>query len=340
MRIASLLCCMALAAAECRAADVFVDNVLGNDLSNGTQPEPAGRVGGPVRSLARALAICRAGDRIVLANTKRPYYESVTLCTGRHCGNVLGPFIIEGNGAILDGSAPIPPRSWAHYEDDIYRLRRDRKGPYHMLFLDGVPMTRATGAAVRNGPPDLNELEWYASGAYVYLRVEKGKLPEAYPLSQSVEDAGVGLFHVHDVVIRDLVVQGFRLDGANAKDGVNNCLLTGLNCRGNGRAGIAVEGSSRVNIESCLIGNNATAQLLVDGHTITDVRDTELLAATAPPALRRSETARLSIEKLPSNESSENAQIEPRRHATRPPALRAAALSVGGVLLARRLCLP
>ncbi|MEX0713437.1 MAG: hypothetical protein WD278_13865 [Pirellulales bacterium] len=46
---------------------------------------------------------------------------------------------------------------------------------------------------------------------------------------------GITLYHMHDVAVVDLIVQGFQLDGINAHDGVRSCYLSGITCRGNGR---------------------------------------------------------------------------------------------------------
>ena len=57
---------------------------------------------------------------------------------------------------------------------------------------------------------------------------------------------GITLYEVRNVVIRDLIVQGFQLDGINAHDGVFDALLKKVTCRGNARSGICVGGASRV----------------------------------------------------------------------------------------------
>ena len=47
---------------------------------------------------------------------------------------------------------------------------------------------------------------------------------------------GVTLYEVRHVIVRDLVIQGFQLDGVNAHDGVRETTLSALNCRGKGAA--------------------------------------------------------------------------------------------------------
>jgi hypothetical protein len=97
---------------------------------------------------------------------------------------------------------------------------------------------------------------------------------------------------VQHAVVVDLVVQGFQLDGVQAKD-VLGCTLHALTTRGNGRSGIAVTGASRVAIEGCLVGDNGLAQLLTEGHCIAEVSDTQLLPGSAPDVLRRGGEVRM-----------------------------------------------
>ncbi len=266
------------------ARDIFVNNVSGSPHYDGLVPEP-GLVSGPVPSLEHALRIVRKGDRIIMADTGVPYYESVTLQTAAHCGTPQQAFTIDGGGAILDGSRPIPPEFWRHYLGKIYALPLRKRGPYQMLFLDGKPLPRVEFDD--DQPIELPPLHWGYYEGSIYLRLEPNKLPEDYHLSLAWHPVGITLYHVNNVVISNLIVQGFLLDGINVNDKVDRCLLGGLVCRGNGRSGIAVAGSSRAIIEGCLLGDNGAAQLWVQGHTIVDVLDCDLLAKTAPAVMHQ-----------------------------------------------------
>ena len=92
--------------------EIFVDNLSGNDRFNGQQPRGTAELFGPVRTIARALRLAGAGDVILLAKNKEPYRESISLVGSRHSGTAKDPFVIRGNGAILDGSVPVPARAW------------------------------------------------------------------------------------------------------------------------------------------------------------------------------------------------------------------------------------
>lgn len=273
------------------AATLYVNNVLGDDLREGSRPESDG-TDGPLRTLRKALAICQAGDRILLAPTGEPYRESIGLSAAQHCGTEVSPFIIDGQGAVLEGAEPVPYAAWENVGGAVFRFRPSRTS-YQQLFLDGKPAAERKIAPGETRLPDLKAREWYRRGAYIYFRVEADKLPRDYNLSCSARQTGVTLYHVHDVVIMNLTVQGFRLDGLNVNDGVLHSELLDITSRGNGRSGIAVAGSSKVRIEGCLVGDNAEQQLLVEGTSATLVERSELLANTAPAVTNRG--ARLTI---------------------------------------------
>src|SRR5262249_23900589 len=89
---------IALFTAGCEAAarDIFVNNLAGDDLLDGTLPTNTSPGIGPFHTITRALRAAGPGDRIDLANTGEPYRESVSLVGSRHSGNALRPFTIEG----------------------------------------------------------------------------------------------------------------------------------------------------------------------------------------------------------------------------------------------------
>ncbi len=263
------------------ARDIYVSNVRGDDHFNGCSETIAGGGAGPVRTIARALRIVEKGDRIVLAKTEVPYRESISLSTGRHSGYEHMPLVIYGNGAILDGTLPVPPVAWQHVEGDLFRFR-PRRLTYQQLYLGGKPAVRRRVEPSVPELPQLAPLEWMLLDGHIYFRCESGRLPEDYELRFAGRQTGITLYHVRNVVIRDLVVQGFQLDGVNAHDGVNRAVLAGLTCRGNGRSGISVGGSSRVLVQNCLIGDNGEAQFRIEGFSLAELEATDLIANTAP----------------------------------------------------------
>jgi hypothetical protein len=268
-------------AAPAVGREIYVDNVAGNDQSTGLQLRDVnGRVGA-VRTLGHALQLARSGDVIVLAKTKAPYRESISLVGSRHGGTSEQPFVIRGNGAILDGSAPATAEMWESYQGAIFRLRSRPMG-YPQLFLDGQPALRVSVAQAARMLPDLQPQQWCSLGGQIYFCVEKGKLPGDYRLSYAHRPTGITLFRVEHVRIADLVVQGFQVDGIQLCNSPRDVLLTNVTCRGNGRSGIAVGGASLALIDVSLLVSNGAAQLLTLPASETYLRKTRLRSNTAP----------------------------------------------------------
>ncbi|MBP89266.1 MAG: hypothetical protein CMJ64_21540 [Planctomycetaceae bacterium] len=274
----------ALSSSVC-ARDIFVDNVAGDDRRKGESPEINARAGGPCRSIRRALELAERADRVVIANTGQPYHESLTLQAGRHSGLPSRPFTIVGNGATLDGSAPVPRDAWEQVEGNIFRFR-PRRATFQLLFLDGKPAPRRM-VDRSQGFPELEPLEWCLLDRTVYLRVDKDRLPHQYDLSYTSLQVGITLYEVRHVLVTDLVVQGFQQDGVNAHDSAFDTTLVGLTCRGNGRSGISVGGASRVKIYASLVGNNGTAQVRTEGFSRTEIINCDLIDAAHAPATVR-----------------------------------------------------
>ena len=265
--------------------DLFVDNVLGRDDNTGNSANLLGRGQGPLRTITRALKIAKNGDRIILANTEQPYRESITLQAGNNSGIPNRPFVIVGNGAILDGRQPVPVDAWEHWEDDVFRFRPKRLTS-DILYLDDIPAKQVV--VTRHQPlPKLQPLEWSLYRGHIYFRVEEGRMPGQYDLSFTALQTGITLYEVMHVEIYDLIVQGFSLDGINAHDSVFKTSLLRLTSRGNGRAGISIGGSSQVRIESCLVGNNGQAQVRTEGLSHARIINSDLLDDPAAPALVR-----------------------------------------------------
>lgn len=272
---------VALFAGQLAAREIYVNNVTGDDRNDGTATENEAVRRGPLRTIAHATKIAEAGDRIVLAKTDRPYRESITLQGGKNSGLSSQTFILDGNGATLEGAAAVPPGAWQFVSGNVFRFQ-PRRLHHQNLFLGGVPAVRR--AAKNDEPlPDLAPLEWCLWRQAIYFRVEDDAAPRSYNLEFAAQPVGITLYEVHNVAVVNLTVQGFQLDGVNAHDGVRDAQLNGLVCRGNGRSGISVGGASRVEIRGATLGNNGVAQLRVEGKAKVRVEGSRLLETGVPP---------------------------------------------------------
>jgi hypothetical protein len=284
--VALVVLLVSLVARAAAGRDIYVDNVSGSDSFSGQQARNIAGLNGPLRTIAAALRTAQSADHIILAQTDQPYRESISLVGRRHSGYADNPLVIEGNGAILDGSAKVSPTAWEHHRDNVFRFHPPRMGS-GQLFLDNRPARRVAAESQAGPEPKLEPLHWYSRDGLIYFAVEPDKLPADYNLTYAQKDVGVTLFHVRNVAIIGLTVQGFHLDGINAHNSARGVYISGVTARGNGRAGIVVGGASKVEIDACLVGNNGQAQLLTLPYSRTVVRDSQLIPNTAPAVVRQ-----------------------------------------------------
>lgn len=263
------------------AADVFVNNDAGDDLLDGLSATTTGGRSGPVRTISEALRRAHKGDRIVVANTEMPYRESLSFSTGDQWGLPARPFVLEGNGAVLDGTAPVPAGGWEFAYGEVFRFRPPRMA-YQLLYFDDRPAERVLPEPGQARRPQLEPHQWALYDRFIYFRPEAHVLPDAEPLRYTHLQTGITLYHVRHVRIENLIVQGFQLDGISAADGTIDCTLRNVRCRGNARSGINVGGASRLRVENGVVGDNGAVQVRVERYAVADLVDTQIVDNTAP----------------------------------------------------------
>ena len=268
------------------AEDIFVNNVSGNDESNGNPITDPGANSGPVKTIARALQLVQQGDRVVIQNTGQPYRECITIQGTRHSGTQYQAFTIVSDGATLDGTAAVNPRSWERYAGDIYRFMPELKS-HQQLYMDGKPADRVW-SELDAYLPDLEVNQWALVDGWIYFRADKDRLPTEYDLRYCKHQTGITLYEVNHVVIEGLVVQGFQLDGINAHEDVRNSGVRNCKIRGNGRSGLSVGGASRFRKDDSLVGSNGSSQIRTEGYCSLKIQDCRLLESERTgPAIDR-----------------------------------------------------
>ena len=279
-----------LLAAEVSAVDLFVDNLAGDDRNNAQGAATVTRGHGPVRTIGKALRLAAAGDRIVInPNGGEPYRECVTLQGGQHSG--FGDIVLEiiGNGAVLDGSMSLAEADWEVIGDDLFATRPPKMS-FQQLFLDGQPAARVPLAG--KDIPELQPRQWCLHQGRIVFRAEAGRLPASYNPSCCGHPVAITLYEVHDLVIRDLSIRGYQLDGVNAHDNVWRCDLIGINATENGRSGFSIGGASRVRLEGCSASGNGAAQVRTEGYSQTHLVGGAFDETTAPALVQDGGTAR------------------------------------------------
>ncbi len=261
---------------QAMARDLFVNNDSGSDSHSGLSATSVGGKQGPVRTIGKALQIAKQGDSIHITNTGVPYQESVSIQNGRNSGLVGKSFRILGNGATLDGRKKISYDQWTAVGNQIYQFKPPRTS-FFLLYIDNRPATQVDVPAGASKLPPLEEMQWCLFKRKVYFKPANDRLPDAFDLSYTHAQVGITLINCQHVVVENLIVQGFQLDGVNVHDNVFAARLLEITSRGNGRSGISVGGASRVQIEACLLGNNGAAQLRTEGHSVTTLKNNDLI---------------------------------------------------------------
>ena len=262
------------------AVDLFVNNLFGDDRNNGQGAATVSHGNGPVRSIGKALRLARAGDRIIIQpNEGEPYRECVTLQGGSHSGS--GDVVLEivGNGAVLDGSLSLAEATWEVVGEDYYATRPPKMS-FQQLFLNGQPAVRVKGSG--DAIPELKPRQWCLWKGQIVFRTDAGRIPSSYNPSCCGHPVAITLYEVHDVVIRDLTIRGYQLDGVNAHDNVTRCDLVGISASENGRSGFSIGGASRVRLESCNASGNGAAQVRTEGYSQTRIAGGNIDETTAP----------------------------------------------------------
>ena len=263
-------------AADTRAGTLFVNNRMGSDRYNGSTEKAINDSSGPVRTIQRALQLAGTSDIISLANTGVPYYESLTLCGTRHSGTERHPFTIVGNGSVLSGAIAVPETAWQQVGDHLWQLKPYRKGHYQLI-LNGkaVPELRRKANENRATVPDLPSGTWCAFRGAIYYRSERRTEPESMPFGFAQRGCGMTLYSVRNVLVQNVSIQHFRIDGVNAADQATDVVLTGVHLIENGRSGLAVGGTSLVAVVRGRVRGNRSHSVLLKEAAALVVRESE-----------------------------------------------------------------
>jgi hypothetical protein len=276
------------------ASDLYVNNKTGSDTNSGVADVQRGPGVGPMRSITRALKAAKAGDTIVVANTDEPYRESLTLQGAKHSTNGVQPFRIQGNNAIIDGTVIVDDEAWEHAVKNVFSFKPHLL-TYQQLYHRGKPLSRVQVDAI-DQLADLEPLQWAMLDGRIYFCAEEDRLPQYYDLSYCGHPVGVTLYNVQGVVLEDLIIQGFQLDGLNAHDNVFDATILGSTLRGNGRSGIHIGGACRVKIEACLVGNNGKAQIDCSDYCRVTIEQCDLVEDAAVPTIKAASTPRIQVD--------------------------------------------
>ncbi len=254
--------------------DLYVDNRAGDDRFDGSIATSVDPGRGPFRTISRAVCAAQAGDRILLANTGSAYREGISLVGSPHSGTAYSPFVIEGQGAGARWFSAVTPGAWQFAVDDVFRFQPERK-QFQELFLNGYPVKRVETTAA-NAVAEVGTARVGAGGRVDLFLRRAGQTAARLCATYAKLSVGITVYKADDVLVHNLTVQGFQLDGINFHDATGPCRLIEVTSRNNGRSGVAVVGASTVELHSCTLTSNAICQLFMDDYSTCDLIHCEL----------------------------------------------------------------
>lgn len=254
---------------------IYVNNRIGNDINDGLAATNQGLRVGPVKTFSRAAHLLGKSDTLEIANNGEdfPYRDSLRLVGGGASGIETLPLIVNGNGAVIDGADPLQPDDWEHVEGSLWRVVPWRKG-WVRLFRDGDELTEIK--TERDAALNLEPGQWTFWQGAIYYLARPDELPANEPYSIARREAGVFLYGVRYVVVRDLTVKRHRLDGVNAHDQARPVILENVRSSRNARAGIFVGGSSQLIIRGAEVQGNREASIIATEQARVDITDSRL----------------------------------------------------------------
>lgn len=160
--------------------DLHVDPVTGSDSNDG--------VSAPVKSIARGIRLAKPGDTVYLAPGR--YYQSAVFHE-KH-GTEKQPIVLDGQGAILDGSEPVTSSEWEQVAPGLFRRvalypKTDDAIVGRWFLIWNGEMQRMNRTS--KGPSEpLKKVDQLQEREWTYVKDEDAfyiRLPEGMPLDEA-----------------------------------------------------------------------------------------------------------------------------------------------------------
>ena len=226
---AVLVAVLLWALAPLAAKTVYVDPQRGDDARGGESRDL------PVKTLARGLLLCGAGDVLDLTPGTAPYLESLNF--GARGGLPGRPIVVEGHGAVLSGLRPLPAEQWQDRGAGLWFFPTKVRYGSLLPFLVRPDGTRVPAAAKADALAP-GEAFWDANG--VLLRCAAGQQPGELGLRGTMLAAGVALSGASHLTVRDLTCEYFANDGFNIHGSCQGLFFENIVARHNGDDGFSV----------------------------------------------------------------------------------------------------
>jgi len=267
-----------------------VNSRSGADSAEGTADQP-------FATIKRAIALAQPGDTISLDPQGSPYDEQIFFAD--KSGTESEPIILDGQGAVIDGSVPIRPEEWERVSDGLYKstilpqIYCYKANPAYVgrFFFVWEGKINRMGRSLKGSqtpykkPEDLAPGEWtYAADETAfYLRVPDGMPLESAPVRVPKIVSGVQITgNCHHLVIRNVKVRhvindGFALTtGAGPGNTVRNIRFENIRAEECGDDGLSAHGDCEVFVDGFYSRANSTGYCSQGTSTNRRVRMEEI----------------------------------------------------------------
>lgn len=272
MRLALLACLLVAASTilgnEPAPRDLHVDPKTGDDASDG--------VAKPVKTIARALRLAKAGDTVHLAPGR--YAESVVFAN--HRGEPGRPITLDGHGAILDGADPLNPSEWQMIAPGLYRhdhlLQMNPAILGRWFFVFDGKMNRM-GRTSKGPSAALKKAEELAVGEWTYLpdapitrettrltgaffiKIDPEKNLADYRIEAPLRSAGVQFGGLcQHITVRNLTATNVYNDGFNIHGDQRDLVFENIAAIDCGDDGFSAHESAECRIDGFVSTGNST----------------------------------------------------------------------------------
>jgi hypothetical protein len=224
---------------------------------------------GVYKTIQQAINAAQPGDTIKLSTKDGPYYQSAIF--HNKSGTAEKPIILDGWGAILDGSDPLDAKEWQEVSPGLYkstalpaRLHMSKAILGRYFFIFNRKINRMGGVSkghspVLKAPAELGFGEWtYVEAEKVfYLRPIAGQ--DLSSIRAPIRASGVALSgNCANIVIRNITATHVWNDGFNIHDHCYDISFENIRAIECGDDGISEHEDSRITVNGMLSRGNAT----------------------------------------------------------------------------------
>jgi hypothetical protein len=250
MSIFRIAICLLLMVHSAFGTTYFVNNETGKDTNDGRSKDRA------FATIARTVKECKTSDKIVLANTGVAYREQLRLTNLG--GTPAKPFVVEGNGAVLNGFKEIQSKEWESVGNDVYfkALVRRRYKKTYLKLSNGKRVYRLVKVSKAE---ELKPGEWFATDKGIYFKCNKGEPIDARQITGICYIQGLIIITNSSYIIcRNLIIEYSLDDGIDGRGDCRGLFFENIESRYNSCQPISFHDRCEAVIRNAYFHHNGT----------------------------------------------------------------------------------